>query len=167
MPFDPTITIILLIGTAYAIFSVFMQRKLSNVDKMYELRATMNQKTKELMDMAKNNAPKEQMADHQKQLTSISMQSMKNQMKPMLLILPVLAVVEYVVLPHIYPATQTFTLLGLTLSSQLAFIAVAFIVGIILSISFSIYDRRRLKDKYNFGLLQPSHKEPPTNTQPV
>ncbi len=157
---SPFIIGLALFALGYAMFSVFMQRRLSNVDKMYELRATMNKKTKELMSMAKNSATKEQMAQHQRELTSISMESMKNQMKPMIVVLPVLALIEYFILPHIFSSTQTFNILGFVLGYQLFFIVIVFIVGMALSISFSMFDRRRLKDKYNFGLLQPSHKEP-------
>jgi uncharacterized membrane protein (DUF106 family) len=155
------------LGIGYALFSVFIQRRLSNVDKMYELRATMSDKTKKLMALAKSNAPKEQMAQHQKELTDISMQSMKNQMKPMIVILPVLAILEYAVLPGIFPSTFTFSLLGFSLTYQMFFIVVIFIVGLVLSISMSMYDRRRLKDKYNFGLLQPSHKQQPEDSSAV
>ncbi len=151
--------ILVSIGIAYALFSVFTQRRLSNVDRMYELRARMNKKTKELMVMAKASAPRDQMAAHQQELTKVSMESMKNQMKPMIVILPVLIALEYAVLPALFPSTLTFSVLGFTLSYQMFFIVVIFIVGIVLSISLSMYDRRRLKDKYNFGLMQPSLKE--------
>ena len=147
------------IGVAYALFSVFIQRRLSNVDKMYELRARMNKKTKELMAMAKASAPKEQMAAHQQELTKVSMESMKNQMKPMVIIFPVLIALEYLVLPRIFSASTTFNILGFTLGYQTFFIVIIIIVGIGLSLSLSMYDRKRLRHKYNFGLLQPSLKE--------
>ena len=50
------------------------------------------------------------------------------------------------------------SLLGFTLNYQLLFIAVTFVAGLILSSLFSLRDRKRLKDKYNFGLMQPSFK---------
>ncbi|MCL5427953.1 MAG: EMC3/TMCO1 family protein [Candidatus Marsarchaeota archaeon] len=159
MVLQPT-EVIIMIGVVYAVFSVYMQRRLSNVDKMYALRARMNKKSKELMAMAKANVPREQMMEHQKELTSVSMESMKNQMKPMIVILPVLLALEYAVLPGMFPQSTTFSVLGFTLGYQMFFIVVIFIVGIVLSVSLSIYDRRRLKDKYNFGLLQPTAKEP-------
>lgn len=159
------IPILIAIGIGYALFSVFIQRKLSKVDKMYELRAHMSKKQKELMDMAKSNASKDAILSKQKELTDISMQSMKNQMKPMIVILPILAILEYFVLPNVFGSSGiSISLLGFTLGYQLTFFVVIFVCGIALSISLSILDRKRLKDKYNFGLLQPTHKEPPQQT---
>ncbi len=159
--------LIVLIGVAYALFSVFIQRRLSNVDKMYELRARMNAKTKELMAMAKANAPREQMSAHQQELTKVSMESMKNQMKPMIVILPVLVAIEYVVLPGIFSASTSFNIFGFVLSYQTFFIVVIIAVGLSISLSMSMYDRKRLRHKYNFGLMQPSLKEPQEENQIV
>ncbi len=148
-------------GVAYAIFSVVIQRRLSNIDKMYELRARMGQHTKELMEMTKTNAPKEKIASKQKDLTNTSMESMKNQMKPMLIVLPIFAVVYYLLIPMGFGKSGiSISLLGFTLNYQLLFIVVTFVSGIVLSILFSMRDRKRLKDKYNFGLMQPTFKNP-------
>ncbi len=146
-------------GIVYAVFALFLQRKLSNIDRMYELRAKMNQHTKELMEMTKSNAPKEKIAEKQKDLTNTSMQSMKNQMKPMIIVLPVFALVYYFLIPMGFAKSGiSVSLLGFTLNYQLLFIAVTFVAGLILSSLFSLRDRKRLKDKYNFGLMQPSFK---------
>ncbi len=146
-------------GIIYAVFALFVQRKLSNIDKMYELRAKMNQHTKELMEMTKNNAPKEKIAEKQKDLTNTSMQSMKNQMKPMIIVLPIFALVYYLLIPMGFSKSGiSVLLLGFTLNYQLLFIVVTFISGLILSSLFSLRNRKRLKDKYNFGLMQPSFK---------
>ncbi len=148
-------------GIVYAIFSVIVQRKLSNIDKMYELRARMSQHTKELMEMTKTNAPKEKISAKQKDLTNTSMESMKNQMKPMLIVLPIFAVVYYLLIPTVFSNSGILiSILGFTLNYQLLFIVVTFLSGIVLSITFSMRDRKRLKDKYNFGLMQPSFKNP-------
>jgi len=158
---------IILFGLGYALFSVFVQRRLSNIDRMYELRAHMNTKTKELISMSKSKAPQEHLMAKQKELSSISMESMKNQMKPMIVILPVLGVIEYLVLPNLFSASGiSINLLGFVLGYQLCFFVVVFIVGIALSITLSMHDRRRLGHKYNFGLLQPSLKEQGSDQQP-
>jgi uncharacterized membrane protein (DUF106 family) len=157
---------IILGGLAYAGFSILMQRKLAGVDKMYEIRAHMNHKTKELIAMSKNKEAPEKLSAKQRELTELSMQSMKNQMKPMIVILPVLAVIEYLILPNVFAGTNfSINLLGFTLGYQLTFFVVIFVTGIVLSIALSVFDRRRLKDKYNFGLIQPSHKEPQQESQ--
>ncbi|MEM0200998.1 MAG: EMC3/TMCO1 family protein [Candidatus Micrarchaeaceae archaeon] len=153
-------------GLLYAAFALLVQRKLSNIDKMYELRAKMNQHTKELMELTKTNAPKEKISEKQKDLTNTSMQSMKNQMKPMLIVFPIFLVVYYLLIPMVFSKSGiSVILLGFTLNYQLLFIVVTFVTGLILSGLFSIRDRKRLKDKYNFGLMQPSFKEPNQNQQ--
>ena len=93
-------------GLAYAGFSILMQRKLAAVDKMYEIRAHMNHKTKELIAMSKNKEAPEKLSAKQRELTELSMQSMKNQMKPMIVILPVLAVIEYLILPNVFAGNE-------------------------------------------------------------
>ncbi|MGC8479682.1 MAG: EMC3/TMCO1 family protein [Candidatus Micrarchaeia archaeon] len=147
-------------GIFYAIFAIIVQRRLSNIDKMYELRAKMNKSTKELMELTKSNATKDKISTKQKELTDASMSSMKLQMKPMLIIFPIFAVVYYLLVPMGFSKSGILVnLLGFTLNYQLLFIVVTFVSGICLSIIFSLRDRKRLKDKYNFGLMQPSFKE--------
>ena len=159
---------IIITGLAYALFSVFIQRRLSNVDKMYEIRAHMNHKTKELIAMSKAKEDPAKLSAKQRELTELSMQSMKNQMKPMIVILPVLAIIEYLVLPDVFASSNfSINLFGYVLGYQLTFFVVIFITGIVCSILLSMYDRRRLKDKYNFGLMQPSHKVPQEPVQPA
>ena len=146
-------------GLVYAVFSVIIQRKVSNIDKMYEIRARMNKHTKDLMAMTKAGASKDAISAKQKDLTTTSMESMKNQMKPMLIILPIFAVVYYFLIPVSFSKLGiSVTLLGFNLNYQLLFLLITFISGAILSMLFSLRDRKRLKDKYNFGLMQPSFK---------
>lgn len=162
---DFVIITIMLMGAAYACFSVFMQRKLVNIDRMYELRAHMGAHTKKIMAAAKAGASQQEINAHNAELSKITMESMKNQMKPMIVIFPVLLILEYVVLPYMFASSGiSVTLLGFTLNYQLIFIVVAFAVGAVLAILLSLLDRRRLKDKFNFGLMQPSFKEPAENT---
>ncbi len=152
---------ITLMGIVYALFSIFIQRRLVNIDRMYELRAHMNAHTKKLIAASKAGATPQELSDHNQELNKITMESMRNQMKPMIVILPVLAVIEYLVLPYFFTSSNlSLTILGFVLNYQLLFIVVIFIAGILLSMTLSLMDRRRLKDKYNFGLLQPSFKEP-------
>ena len=46
---------LLLIAIAYTLFSVFLQRKLSNMKRMREIQQAMNDKTKELAQLSKAN----------------------------------------------------------------------------------------------------------------
>jgi uncharacterized membrane protein (DUF106 family) len=144
---------------AYAAFSITLQRKLSNIDKMYEIRATMNTKTKDLMRMAKEKADKATIDAAQKELAQLSMDSMKNQMKPMLIVLPVFFLIYYVLLPMGFAPKLTLQILSFTLGYQQVFILAAFVSGLVLSTRLSMRDRKRLRSKYDFGLLQPSLKQ--------
>ncbi len=158
-----SILIIELIGVAfvYAMFSLLLQRKLGNVDKMYEIRARMNQHQKALMDLVKSNAAKEEISMKQKEVMDVSTESMKLQFKPMLVVFPAFMLLYYVLLPMHFNMAASLTILSYTLSYHWFFVGILFVAGILLSTVFSIYDRRRLKDKYNFGLMQPSFKEEP------
>lgn len=147
------------VAVAYSLLLVIIQRILINVDKMYELRAHMNKHQTHLMKMVKENASKEEIAEKQKALMAISSESMKMQFKPMLLTLPLYAVLYYLVLPHYFSAVPNITLFSITLSYRLLFIVASIILTLVLQQLISLYDRRRLKDKYNFGLMQPSFKE--------
>ncbi len=156
-----SILVIELIGVAfvYAMFSLLLQRRLGNVDKMYEIRARMNQHQKALMDLVKNNAAKEEISRKQKEVMDVSTESMKLQFKPMLVVFPAFILLYYVLLPMHFNMAANLTILSYTLSYHWFFVGILFVVGILLSTVFSIYDRRRLKDKYKFGLMQPSFKE--------
>lgn len=146
------------VAAVYATFSLLLQRKLVNVDKMYEIRAKMNEGTKKLSELIKSNAAKEEIAKKQKEIMEISTQQMTAQFKPMIVIFPIFLLLYYVILPLHFNLSANTSLLSFTLSYHLLFIIALFVIGILLSIIFSVYDRKRLKDKYNFGLMQPSFK---------
>ncbi len=149
---------VFIIGAVYAVAAALLQRRLIDVEKMYETRARMNSKTKDLMALAKSNTDPKLLSEKQKELTALSMESMKGQMKPMLIIFPVFLILYYVLLPAVFSSGATVTLISYKMSYRLFFIGVAFVVGIVSSLIASAYDRRRLKSKYNFGLLAPSFK---------
>ncbi|HUB92774.1 MAG TPA: EMC3/TMCO1 family protein [Candidatus Saccharimonadales bacterium] len=149
---------LLAVAVAYGAFSIVLQRKLINVDRMYEIRARMNQGTKHLTDMMKANADKAAISEKQKEIMDISSESMKLQFKPLIIIFPIFLLLYYVVLPLHFNMAATLTVASVTLSYHWFFVGALFIIGIILSTAFSIYDRKRLKEKYNFGLMQPSFK---------
>ncbi len=146
------------LAVVYSLLLVLFQRILINVDKMYELRAHMNKHQKHLMELSKNNASKEEIAEKQKMLMAASSESMRMQLKPMAVTLPLYALLYYFVLPTYFNAVPNLSLLGFSLSYRLAFIVFSIILTLVLQQLISLYDRRRLRDKYNFGLMQPSFK---------
>lgn len=155
-----------LIGVAitYSLLLAIVQRILIDVDKMYEIRAHMNKHQTHLMKMVKENATKEQLAEKQKILMDASTESMKMQLKPMIVTLPIYAILYYFILPHYFSGVSNFQILSFSLSYRIAFILASIILTLILQQLISLYDRRRLRDKYNFGFMQPSFKEDATET---
>jgi uncharacterized membrane protein (DUF106 family) len=162
----PVPMMIAAVAVAYAVFSIVLQRKLTNVDRMYEIRARMNDGTKQLTDMVKNNASQEEISKKQKEVMEISTESMKLQMKPMIVIFPVFLLLNYFVLPHFFNFASKVSIASITLTYQIFFVVCLFIMGIIISSIFSLYDRKRLGHKYNFGLMQPSFKQPEAQPEP-
>jgi uncharacterized membrane protein (DUF106 family) len=146
------------VAILYGTFSILLQRKLVNVDKMYEIRARMNDGSKSLTDMIKANADKAAISEKQKEIMDISSESMKLQFKPMLIIFPIFLLLYYEILPLHFNMSATLSIASVTLSYHWFFVGALFIIGIILSTVFSMYDRKRLKGKYNFGIMQPSFK---------
>jgi uncharacterized membrane protein (DUF106 family) len=150
------------VAVAYSLLLVALQRILINVDRMYEIRAHMNKHQTHLMKMVKENASKEEIAAKQKILMEASTESMKMQFKPMIVTLPLYAVLYYLVLPHYFGGVPNLSILSFSLSYRWTFIVFSLILTMVLTQLISLYDRRRLKDKYNFGLMQPSFKEDST-----
>lgn len=146
------------VAILYSVILVAVQRLLINVDRMYEIRAHMNKHQKNMMDLAKKNASKEEMAEVNAKLMQMTTESMKMQFKPMVITLPLYAVLYYLVLPNYFSAVPNIAIFSFSVSYRLAFIVVSIILTLVMQQLISFYDRRRLKDKYNFG-LQPSFKE--------
>ncbi len=144
-------TIIIAFAIAYTLFSVALQRKLVNMQRVYEIQDVMKQKTKELTEMSKNNAGVNELKAKQAELMKLTSESMKNQIKPMIVIFPIFIVVYYLLLPMFLPA------LGITAGSTIAsvfsiklnyrslFILALFISGFVSSFGLMAVDRSRRK----------------------
>lgn len=152
---------LLAIAVGYSLLLVAFQRLLVDVDRMYELRAHINKHQKHLMEMAKNNASKEEMMEKQKLLIAATSESFKMQIKVMAVTLPLYAVLYYFVLPTYFSTAPNLQIFSLSLSYRWTFIIFSIILTFVLQMLMSFYDRRRLKGKYNFGLMQNTFKEEP------
>ncbi|OJI07026.1 membrane protein insertase, YidC/Oxa1 family [Candidatus Micrarchaeum sp.] len=143
-----TVIIIIAIGIAYVAFSTFAQRKVGNPKKMRELQQRMNALSKELNQLVKSNAPKEEIAKKQSELMPLMSENMKTSIKPMLVILPVFFLLYYLVLPTTFHsiANEYVLFLGsMKLNYLGVFFACVFILGIATSIIIMIYDRKKTK----------------------
>lgn len=137
---------ITVIAIVYVAFSVFIQRKLVNMKRTYEVQEIIKAKSKELNELSKNKASQEALLAKQKEITSLLGESMKSQFKPMFVILPLFFIMYYWAFPIVFASNPSVTipLLGMSLNYKSYFILVAFILGFIFSIGLMINDRIKM-----------------------
>lgn len=135
-----------ILALAYVAFSITMQRKLTNPKRTYEIQREIQEKTKELNEMSKNKASPDQLAKKQKEVTTLLSESMRSQMKPMFVILPIFFVVFYLVFPAAFPSNPNVTVpvVSWTLNYKTYFIAVSFVLGFVLSMGLMLNDKIKL-----------------------
>ncbi len=136
---------IVLFGLAYAMLSLVIQRRLSNPAKTRELQARIQALTSELNQMAKRN---EDITEKQRELMPLMGESMRLQMKSMLVILPMFYAVYYGALPYIFGPLAFGGAVNLVVTS-LNYTGLFFVTVLLssLTMSFSMlaYDKRKAK----------------------
>jgi uncharacterized membrane protein (DUF106 family) len=139
--------IIILFGIIYAAFTFVIQRKVSNIKRVNEITKKMKEHQKEFMEMVKSKAPDADIKKKQNEMMALMNESMKHQMKAMIIVLPLFLVVYYWVLP-VFMGTLGVTSTSaniistpIKLTYPLLFIVAAFITGILLLILVTIRDR--------------------------
>lgn len=144
------------VAIVYTLLAILIQRKIGNPRKVSELQAKMNGKLKEYKEKSKaGSVVKEEIDAIQKELGAISSELMRHQMKPMIVSLAFVALVLYVLLPAlIAQQPQTVSLFSMTLSDRTAFILIALVVGMPISIYLLINDRKRLKATQSTAQVQ-------------
>ena len=135
--------VIIIVGVAYTLLSVFLQRKLTNPKRMREVQARLKQITTELNTLMKNNGSKEEISERNKEIVPLMKESMQTQMKPMLVILPLFIVIYYVLLPAI-PLGLTAAEIA-TKNVQFLFFVTALVFGFAASGAVLLYDRKLAK----------------------
>ncbi|MDE1860286.1 MAG: DUF106 domain-containing protein [Candidatus Micrarchaeota archaeon] len=144
-PISPILIGLICFAIAYSIFSVMMQRRLANMPRVSELQRNMKTKMDEYKTKAKGSASNDELSKIQSELGAISSELMKHQLKPMLVIFPVFIVVFYFFLPAIFPPQTAVTLFSYPLSYRSTFVVVAAVLGIALSSTLMLRDRRKYK----------------------
>ncbi len=147
IPINSTIIEILVVAVIYISIAITAQRKLSNVAAVYEIQDQMQQKSRELSEMAKSNADKALLMQKQQEISQLLGQSMKNSFKPMLVVLPMFFLTYYVLLPAGFanaPFPQ-FSILSVNMTYQNLFFYTVFILGLVISISLSFRDKANLR----------------------
>lgn len=141
--------VVVAVAIAYAAGALLLQRKLTNPKRMREIQRRLKVHTKMLNEMVKSGAPKDAIAAKQGEVMPLFSESMKSQMKPLLVVLPLFIVLYYALLPLLISSmgasgsTINFILPDLTYENF--FFVVVFIIGMALSISVMVYDRKKGK----------------------
>ncbi len=128
------------IAIAYVTLTIVVQRKLINYKRIKEIKKEMDSKMKELKQMGAT-ATKEMTDAKQKEIMLLTSESMKHQIKGMIIILPISILLYYVALPALFPSQATVIVLSYTLPYRTFFIIVAFVLGLISTMLLSLYER--------------------------
>ncbi len=147
---------IAVIAVLYVLLSVSVQRKLGNIKRVKEIKREMNEHMAALKKEG-GTMDKEEFAAKQKRITALASESMKHQMKPTFIVLPIFFLIFYVVLPYLFPSESTahMTLFSFSITYGQFFIAVAFVVGILSTILIGIYDRIAASKAKHTVIAQP------------
>jgi uncharacterized membrane protein (DUF106 family) len=115
--------------------------------KVYEIQNTIKEKTDKLTQLSKiPTTPKAELDALQKEIMSLMPEVMRHQMKPLLVLLPLFVIIYYVLLPFFFASSAAnlkFTSFNLTY--QLLFFYVSLIFGLIVSLTITAYDKRKMK----------------------
>ena len=134
---------IMAIAVVYSAFSALLQRKYLYNERMRGIRKNMGEKQKQLMALAKSDPNSPELSKRQKELMDIMGATMKDQMKPMIIALPLFFALYYVVLPMVSAGNTSyiFNVLSFSLSYQTFFIVAIFALGLAFSIAGMLYDK--------------------------
>ena len=146
---------IAVIAVLYVLLSVSIQRKLGNIKRIKEIKKEMNMHMADLKK-AGSAMSKDEFAAKQKRITTLASESMRHQLKPTFIVLPIFFLIFYVVLPYLFPASTTpsISLFGFSLTYAQFFIAIAFTMGILSTIMIGIYDRMSAKKAESTAISQ-------------
>ena len=138
---------IVLIGIAYALGAIMIQRKLTDPLKSIETQLLMQEKLKEIKTLAATD--KEAYNQKQQEVSKMMMDNMKKQFKPMIVTFPLFLGVFYLLMPYLFSGfgstTPAITLMSIPLTYSQFFILLIFIIGMVVSLSLSSRDKKIVK----------------------
>lgn len=132
---------IIIIAVAYALVAFVIQRKVSNAERMKQIRDEINKLQKEMNEMLKNKAPAVEVRQKQETMMSLLGESTKSQLKATAVVFPMFLIIYYVLLPNIFSTVTTVSVLSNTLNYKTLFIIAAFVAGILALLLISVYER--------------------------
>lgn len=140
---------IVMIGVVYAIGAILIQRKLADPLKSIETQLLMQEKLKEIKTLAATD--RELYNQKQQEVSKMMMDNMKKQFKPMIVTFPLFLGVFYLLMPYLFSGfgstTPALTVLSMPLTYSQFFIAIIFVIGMIVSLSLSSRDKKIVKRK--------------------
>ena len=140
---------IVMIGIVYAIGAILIQRKLTDPLKSIETQLLMQEKLKEIKTLAATD--REAYNQKQQEVSKMMMDNMKKQFKPMIVTFPLFLGVFYLLMPYLFSGfgstTPALTVLSMPLTYSQFFIAIIFVIGMIVSLSLSSRDKKIVKRK--------------------
>lgn len=138
-------------GVIYTIAAAVVQRKMSNPKRTRELQDQIKIFSKEINEMIKRNAPKEEISAKQRVMMPLVKQSMTLNMKSTLVLIPTFLIVYYLIIPWLFgglgASATAFSIGSYNVSLQYrgVFFVSVFILGICTSIGIMLYDRYRAR----------------------
>ncbi len=145
------VTIVAAVAIAYTALALFLQRKLANPKHMREIQRKMKENSKVLNEMVKGGASKDAIMAKQKEVMPLLSESMKGQMKPMFVVLPLFLAFYYALLPYVITSigasSSTVNFIFSGLSMENFFFVLVFILGLASSIAIMAYDRKKGKQE--------------------
>lgn len=139
---------IALIGTFEIVVSTLLQRKLINTKKSRQIQYRMNMISKEVKEMIKNKESTDAINQKNKEMMPLASESMKMTLKPMIAIFPLFIFVYYVVIGMYLSDWKKYVVnFIIPMHYKTFFIVFILIVGMVIGIAISIYDRKKAKEE--------------------
>jgi uncharacterized membrane protein (DUF106 family) len=128
----------------YSVIAILIQRVVVDAKKMRELNLQVRELQKEVNELIKNKAPQEHIMNKNKEMMPLLSETMKKQMKPMLVLLPLSLIVYGLVLPYVFhDAAGTYVNFIWKLGYTTFFIVALFIIGFVIAMFVQMYDKKK------------------------
>jgi uncharacterized membrane protein (DUF106 family) len=144
MPINLVLEIIVA-ALIYSVVAIVIQRLLVDTRRMRELNLKIKDHQKTLNEMIKSKAPQEHIANKNKEMMPLLSETMKRQMKPLIVLLPLSLIVWEGIVPIVFSsAAGTYVALdGWKLGYTTFFIVSLFIIGFVMAIFIQMYDKEK------------------------
>ncbi|MGC8567699.1 MAG: EMC3/TMCO1 family protein [Candidatus Micrarchaeia archaeon] len=153
LPLDGVLVLVAF-ALAYIGITILLQRKLVNTKRLRELQMKSSMLAKELKEMAKAQASNEELLAKQREMFPIMSETMKAQLKPMLVILPLYLAIAYLALPTVIKPFATKTT-NFAVYQSFFFILIL-VIGMIAQGIIMVYDRRKMKQEFPDAYKKPA-----------